>query len=112
VTLDDMVAAPGISIKSNGGQKLTLSDLPPSAALSTSGTLTISATTSITLKVGDNSIVIDETGVTITGMAVSIKANTDLALQGSASATLSADGPVNVKSSAITAIKGSLVQIN
>jgi len=112
VTLDDMAAAPGISIQTNGGQKLTLSDLPPSVAMSTSGTLTISATTSITFKVGDNSIVIDETGVTISAALVTIKAEADLVLQAGATGTLKSTAPLSIQSSANVAIKGLMVAIN
>jgi type VI secretion system secreted protein VgrG len=62
----------------------------------TSGNITIEAGTSITLKVGQCKIEITTSGITVKGTQVSINS----------------DGGTEVKSSAITTVKGSLVQIN
>ncbi|MFT5691699.1 MAG: type VI secretion system secreted protein VgrG [Oceanicoccus sp.] len=67
-------------------------------------TITISATTSITLKVGGSKIVIDNSGITMKGPKIEAKA--------SASAKLEGGGMVDVKAGGIMNIKGSLVKIN
>ena len=67
------------------------------------GSATIEAMQSITLKVGENEIVIDQTGVQIKGMMVQIKAE----------ATLDAEGAITqLKASGIMTIGGAMVMIN
>jgi type VI secretion system secreted protein VgrG len=67
------------------------------------GSVTIEAKRKITLKVGSNSIVIDQQGVTIKGMMVKIQAKTTLSAQGMMT---------DLKGTAMTVIKGGVVLIN
>jgi type VI secretion system secreted protein VgrG len=67
------------------------------------GQSTTEAMQSITLKVGGNSIVIDQTGVTIKGIMVKIEGQ----------ATLDAKSPLTtVKADALLTLKGALTMIN
>jgi len=83
------------------------------------GTSTIEAAKSITLKVGGNSIVIDQKGVTIKGMKVAIDGKTTAEMKGGVSATVSGGakaelkGPmVDVKGDAMVKIQGAITMIN
>ena len=67
------------------------------------GASTVEAMQSITLKVGSNSITIDNTGVTIKGMMVSIQGQMQVEMKG-AMASVNADG--------ILTLKGSMTMIN
>ncbi|OYV15495.1 MAG: ImpA family type VI secretion-associated protein [Methylococcaceae bacterium NSP1-2] len=67
------------------------------------GKSTIEAMTSIELKVGSNSIKIEQSGITINGVKIDIKATTTLDAKGLAT-TVSADG--------ILTLKGSMTMIN
>ena len=73
-----------------------LADQDDITVKATSGNITIEAGTSITLKVGQCKIEITTSGITVKGTQVSINS----------------DAGTEVKSSAITTVKGSLVQIN
>jgi type VI secretion system secreted protein VgrG len=67
------------------------------------GKATVTAMQSIELKVGSNSIRIDQSGITITGLVVSI----------SGDASVSVDAPMtSVSGDAMVTIKGGLVEIN
>jgi type VI secretion system secreted protein VgrG len=74
--------------------------------------VTIEAKTSITLKVGANKIVIDNSGITIKGTTVKANASATMELKGSASAKLEGGGMLDVKASGILNIKGSMTKIN
>jgi type VI secretion system secreted protein VgrG len=67
------------------------------------GSVTVEAMQQIELKVGQNSIVIDQTGVTIKGMMVSIQAQVSLQAKGMMT---------DVEGSALTTVKGGIVMIN
>ena len=93
-----------------GNDSLTVSQGDHSVTV-LAGNSTISAGQSITLKVGANSIKIDNTGITISGLKVTVKADTMLEASGvsvkvSGSANLSLDG------GAMASLKGGLVMIN
>lgn len=67
------------------------------------GSITLQATQKITLKVGGNSIVIDQSGITIKGMMVKVEGQ----------AMVEVKGPmVKVEGSAMTMIKGGITMIN
>jgi type VI secretion system secreted protein VgrG len=67
------------------------------------GSVVVEATTQIELKVGGNSIVIDQTGVTIKGMMVSVEAQIELSAKGLMT---------EINGSAMTTVKGAIVMIN
>jgi type VI secretion system secreted protein VgrG len=67
------------------------------------GQITIEAMQSITLKVGQSSIVIDQTGVTVKGMMVTSEAQAIQKVKGSMT---------QVEGAAMTTVKGALVMIN
>ncbi len=67
------------------------------------GAVEFNASNSITLKVGENSIVIDQQGITIKGMKIEAKADGTAALKGAS---------VEVSGSGMTAVKGGIVNIN
>ena len=67
------------------------------------GAVTIEAMVSITLKVGTNSVVIDQTGVTIKGMMVTSEAEVINETKGPM---------VQIEGSAMTTVKGGIVMIN
>ena len=66
---------------SSGNDKLTVSSGNHTITVS-AGTSEISAMTSITLKVGGNSVVIDQTGVTIKGTMVEVKGSATVTISG------------------------------
>ncbi|MFA7556069.1 MAG: type VI secretion system tip protein TssI/VgrG [Spongiibacteraceae bacterium] len=84
-----------------GNQKSTIEG---DGSYKSNKTITMEAATSITLKVGGNSIVIDTGGITMKGVAVKVTADTSLALKGSASA--------DVKTNGILSLKGALTKVN
>ncbi len=67
------------------------------------GSITVEAMQSIELKVGGNSVKIDQTGVTIKGLMVKIEAQTMMGVKGVMT---------TVEGSAMTTVKGGLVLIN
>lgn len=93
----------------DGNQKFTVKgshDLKVTGASNykSSQAITMEASTGITLKVGSNSIKIDNSGITIKGMMVKINGDTTLEAKGGASAEVSSGG--------ILTLKGSLTKIN
>ena len=67
------------------------------------GKITVEAMQSIELKVGGNSVKIDQSGVTINGLMVKIEAKTMMGVKGLMT---------NVEGSAMTTVKGGLIMIN
>jgi type VI secretion system secreted protein VgrG len=85
------------------GNKTTAVSLGNYSLKTDLGAVTIEAMQSITLKVGGNSVVIDQTGVTIKGIMISAQAQ----------AQLSAQAPiVSISGQGMTTIKGGIVMIN
>ncbi len=91
------------------------------------GKIELTAATSITLKVGSNSITIDTQGITIKGIQVKLEADAAFSAKGKAArvegsvvveviggtlAAVKADGMVQVESSGVTMVKGSATMIN
>jgi type VI secretion system secreted protein VgrG len=87
---------------SQGNQTTTVSmgDITVKASM---GQITIEAMQSITLKVGGNSVVIDQTGVTVKGTMVTSEAQAVHVVKGAM---------VQVEGSGMTTVKGGLVMIN
>jgi type VI secretion system secreted protein VgrG len=97
------------SVKVKGNQKDKVAgshtlDVTGASTYKSKKTITIQATTSITLKVGGSKIVIDNKGITMKGPMIEAKA--------SAAAKFEGGGMVDVKAGGIMNIKGSLVKIN
>jgi type VI secretion system secreted protein VgrG len=90
------------TITINGDQSLTVKTGNHSITVS-AGSSTISSPKAITLKVGDNSLVIDTSGVTIKGMNVTVQGQMATKVTG---LTLDAEG------SGQTTIKGGIVMVN
>ena len=88
---------------STGNDSLTVSTGNHSITV-TAGSSTISAGQSITLKVGSNSITIDNTGVAINGAKIGLTATGDLSANSS--------GAMALQSSAVMSLQGSLININ
>jgi type VI secretion system secreted protein VgrG len=80
---------------SQGNQSTTISQGNQSTKIS-AGSATTEAMQSITLKVGSSSVTIDQTGVTIKGMTI----------------TIQGEGQTQVQASGMVQVKGALVQIN
>ncbi len=87
---------------SMGNEKLTV-DMGNISIAASMGKIEMTAMQSIELKVGSSSVKIDQTGVTIKGMTVSIEGTMQLDLKGLMT---------NVKASAMLMVKGGLVMIN
>lgn len=75
------------------------------------GEITLSATQKITLKVGNSKIVVSQSGVEISGTQAIIKATGPAKLQG-AMVDVKGSGTVNVQSSGMTNIRGSILKLN
>ncbi|MEL6353692.1 MAG: VgrG-related protein [Cyanobacteria bacterium J06627_28] len=75
------------------------------------GDITLTGATKITLKVGSNKLVISNTGIAITGTKVDIKANTSAKLEG-AMVDVKGQTTVNVQSTGMTKVAGSLLKLN
>ncbi|MEL7511740.1 MAG: type IV secretion protein Rhs, partial [Cyanobacteria bacterium J06554_3] len=75
------------------------------------GDITLTGATKITLKVGSNKLVISNTGIAITGTKVDIKANTSAKLEG-AMVDVKGQATVNVQSTGMTKVAGSLLKLN
>jgi len=87
---------------SNGDDTLTVQQGDLSITIA-QGKATITAMQSIELKVGSSSILIDQTGITITGTLISISGN----------ASVSVDAPMtSVSGDANLSLQGGLVEIN
>ena len=93
----DMISTGDINVKSGTSGKSKNINID-------GGTINITGTTKILLKVGANTIEISNSGITIKGMKIDANAT--------GMATYKANGMMTVQSSAITTIKGSLVKIN
>ncbi|MGB0129925.1 MAG: type VI secretion system tip protein TssI/VgrG, partial [Rhodocyclaceae bacterium] len=87
---------------STGNDTLTVTTGNQSVEIK-AGTQSTEAMQSITLKVGQNSITIDQTGITIKALQVKVEAQTTLDLKGLLS-TLKGDG--------LTTVKGGMVMVN
>jgi type VI secretion system secreted protein VgrG len=87
---------------SQGNHTVTVSTGDHSTKAST-GSINLEATQGIQLKCGENSIKIDQSGITLNGMNVTLKGSVQVQIQG-AMATLKGDGTVT--------IKGGMVMIN
>lgn len=87
--------------KGNDTLTLTAGDCTVKAS---AGSITLNAMKGINLVCGSNSIKLSQSGITITGMQVEVKADSSLDLEGGATLT--------AKGGATTTIKGALVQIN
>ena len=87
---------------SKGDEKLTV-DMGNISVAASMGKIEMTAMQSIELKVGSSSVKIDQTGVTIKGLMVSIEGTLQLDLKGVMT---------NVKGSAMLMVKGGLVMIN
>jgi type VI secretion system secreted protein VgrG len=85
-----------------GNDTLTITQGDQSVTI-TAGKSTVEAGTSIELKVGQNSIKIDQQGITIAGMQVSINGQTKTEVKGAM---------MDVNASGILNVKGSMVNIN
>lgn len=112
-----------IEVKSKGGHVLRLDDGGSKVELTSTGdlmlksgtsgssnavdvkggTITLTGTTKITLKVGANSITLSSAGVEIKGTQVTVQATGSAKFQGTA---------VDVQGSAVTNVKGGIVKIN
>ena len=87
---------------STGNHTVTVSTGNSSTTASV-GSISLSGTQGVTLTCGGNSIKIDQSGVTINGMSITIKGSVEVQIQGAMS-TLKGDGMVT--------IKGGMVMIN
>lgn len=87
---------------SKGDEKLTV-DMGNISIAASMGKIEMTAMQSIELKVGSSSVKIDQMGVTIKGMMVSIEGSLQLDLKGMMT---------NVKADAMLMVKGALVMIN
>ena len=86
---------------SAGNQTITVS----------AGSSTIEAGQKITLKVGGNSVVIDQGGITLKGLTVKVTADTSLEASG-LTAKVSASTQLDLSGSAMASLSGALVKIN
>ena len=85
-----------------GNDKLTVAMGDYSVDIS-AGKATITAAVSIELKVGSNSVKIEQSGITINGVMVSVKAETKLDAKGTMTA---------VNGSAVLTLNGAVTKIN
>ncbi|MEH3148517.1 MAG: hypothetical protein PGN34_25075, partial [Methylobacterium frigidaeris] len=67
------------------------------------GSITLQAAQSITLKVGENTIVVNQTGITLTAIQITLKADAKIQANGAM---------VNVDGSGMVQVTGGLVTIN
>lgn len=91
-------------LKTTGGHTLEMKDAGSSVTLKSTGTMTIEAAQSITIKVGSNSIKIDNTGITAQSSLKLDMKGTTVNVEGT--------GSTAVKSTGILQVQGSLVKIN
>ncbi|EDX83319.1 conserved hypothetical protein [Synechococcus sp. PCC 7335] len=75
------------------------------------GEITLTGTTKITLKVGQSSIVLSNTGIDISAAQVNVKAKMTAKVEGTM-VDVKGTGPVNVQSNGITKVAGNIVKIN
>jgi type VI secretion system secreted protein VgrG len=75
------------------------------------GSVTYEAAKSITLKVGDNSIVIDKQGITINGMKIGLTAQTTLNAKGSVQTSIGGT-MVQVQADGMLELKGAVTMVN
>ncbi|HET6371509.1 MAG TPA: type VI secretion system tip protein TssI/VgrG, partial [Nitrospiria bacterium] len=74
--------------------------------------LVIEAMSNITLKVGGSYIAIDATGITIKGSVTSEMKGAQITIKADAVLDMEGGGSTTVKSGGMTAVKGSIVQVN
>jgi len=94
---------------SQGDQTFTL-DSGDHTTTCSAGNITLEAGTSIELKVGSNSIKIEQSGITIKGMTVAIEGQTQASVK-SVSTTVEGSGTAELKSSGMTTVKGSMTTV-
>jgi len=87
------------------GKKVTLKSGPMHKIL-------VESDKSITLQVGSNKIVIDQQGVTIQGMQIKIKADTNLTAEGGLGAVVKGGAQASLEGGGQTVVKGAVVMIN
>lgn len=92
-----------IDIKTGGGHQITLDDQSKSIEMKSTQSITLDAPQKITLQVGGSKVELTQTGVDIEG--------TKTLMNGTGQANVEG-GLINVKASGVTAVKGSVVQIN
>ncbi|MBT9314502.1 VgrG-related protein [Leptothoe spongobia] len=120
-----------IDLKTKGGHQITMDDGGKKVNIISTGSLnaksgtsgnsekininggeiTLTGTTKITLKVGSNTIVLSSSGIDITGTQLNMKANASAKLQG-AMVDVKGQGSVNVQSTGMTKVAGSILKLN
>ena len=120
-----------IDLKTKGGHQITLDDGGKKVNIISTGSLnaksgtsgnsekininggeiTLTGVTKITLKVGSNTVVLSNSGIDITGTQLTMKASASAKLQGTV-VDIKGQGSVNVQSTGMTKVAGSILKLN